>query len=131
MNAIIAAGTLKRIGGFLFTKLTLGSSRKFLSKILNESFPLNLPLLMDKQAKGMNILLFSSLTARLNKQSLLISAFADGTKVCLTLFLDCFADILASLALSFHLLAVFMHSHATFPTGFDWIEYLVVVAKAS
>lgn len=79
----------------------------------------------------MNILLFSFLNARLNEQSLLISTLADGTEVCLALFLDSFANVLASLALAFHLLAKFMHSHTAFTTGLNRIVNLVIVAEAS
>ena len=130
MNTLVAARTLKRILGFLIAKLALRSSG-FLFKILNKSFTLDLPLLVDKQAECVNILLFSCLNARLNEQSLFISTLADGTKVGLTLFLDSLADVFASLALAFHLLAKFVHSHSAFPTCFYWVVNLVVIAETS
>ena len=66
MNTLVAVGTLKRILGFLLAKLALRSSGFFI-KILNKSFTLDLPLLVDKQTESVNILLFSCLNARLNE----------------------------------------------------------------
>lgn len=131
MNTLFAARALKRILGLLLAKFALRNTTILLFPILNECLTLNLPLLMNQQAESMNILFFSSLNARLNKQTLLIVPLADNTEMGLALFFNSLADVFASLAFVLHFLAVFMHSHSAFYAGFDWIVDLVVVAKTS
>lgn len=81
MNTLFAAGTLKRKLSFLLTEFALRNNTALLFEALNERLSLDLPLLMNQQAKSMNILLFSSLDARLNEQTLLIVTLTNGTEM--------------------------------------------------
>jgi len=77
----------------------------------------------------MSIVLFLTIVYELNWDISLLLSLTDEAIRDIAFLVDCFSDILASLAFWSYGLAKFMHSHATIYASLDGVHSFIVVAK--